>query len=185
MVALATLSGAAVSTARPPTASVTLEPGDFQPLVLRGAASPTGTPWPSFELAAQASPVPIGDFQEPEREFGPRVTPNQPTRAGAVIKAPPRPKHARQGTASWYCRVGVSACHHRYASGLYAAAGPGLRVGNWRGRTVRVCAGDRCVRVKLIDWCQCHSSRVIDLYSDAYRRLAPLSSGTTRVTVAW
>jgi rare lipoprotein A (peptidoglycan hydrolase) len=27
--------------------------------------------------------------------------------------------------------------------------------------------------------------RVIDLYSDAFRRLAPLSQGTVRVTVSW
>lgn len=68
---------------------------------------------------------------------------------------------------------------------MYAAAGPALRVGDWRGRTVRVCAGGNCVSVKLIDWCGCPSGRVIDLYSDAFRQLAPLSAGTLQVTVSW
>jgi rare lipoprotein A (peptidoglycan hydrolase) len=68
---------------------------------------------------------------------------------------------------------------------MYAAAGPGLRVGNWRGRAVRVRGNGRCVTVKLIDWCACPGSRVIDLYSDAFQRLAPLNSGTVQVTVTW
>ncbi len=79
----------------------------------------------------------------------------------------------------------MSACHHAYPGGMYAAAGPALRVGDWRGRTVTVCRGGSCVRVKLVDWCQCYGSRVIDLYSDAFRQLAPLSSGTISVTVTW
>jgi rare lipoprotein A (peptidoglycan hydrolase) len=41
------------------------------------------------------------------------------------------------------------------------------------------------VNVKLIDWCQCYGTRVIDLYSDAFRQLGSLSSGTLRVTVSW
>jgi hypothetical protein len=89
------------------------------------------------------------------------------------------------GTASWYCQPGVSACHHQYSGGFYAAAGPALRVGDWRGRAVRVCGGGGCVTVRLIDWCQCHGTRVIDLYSDAFLVIAPLSGGTTRVTVSW
>jgi hypothetical protein len=89
------------------------------------------------------------------------------------------------GAASWYCQTGVSACHHQYPGGYYAAAGPALRVGDWRGRAVRVCGAGGCVTVRLIDWCQCYGTRVIDLYSDAFRQIAPLSSGTTRVTVSW
>ena len=60
-----------------------------------------------------------------------------------------------------------------------------LRVGDWRGRTVTVCGSGSCVNVKLIDWCACGSGRVIDLYSDAFSRLAPLSSGTLSVRVSW
>jgi rare lipoprotein A (peptidoglycan hydrolase) len=43
----------------------------------------------------------------------------------------------------------------------------------------------RCVNVKLIAWCACGGGRVIDLYSDAFRRLAALSQGTVKVTVSW
>ena len=77
------------------------------------------------------------------------------------------------GTASWYP-----------ADGMIAAAGPGLRHGDWRGSIVQVCAGARCIRVTLSDWCQCYGSRVIDLSDDAFRRLAPLSQGLVRVTVS-
>jgi Lytic transglycolase len=68
---------------------------------------------------------------------------------------------------------------------MYAAAGAELRKGDWRGRTVTVCAGSDCIRVTLIDWCACPGKRVIDLYGDAFRRLAPLGAGVIPVTVRW
>lgn len=114
-------------------------------------------------------------------------------RPGAAQPAPiarsqskvPRGRIRARGAATWYCVPGVSACHRDYSSGLYAAAGAELRVGDWRGRKVAVCAGDRCVRVTLVDWCACVGDRVIDLYGDAFRRLAPLSEGVLRVSVRW
>ncbi len=78
----------------------------------------------------------------------------------------------------------MSICTSGYPGGMYAAAGPELRVGNWRGRVVRVCGNGRCVNVKLIDWCACGGSHIIDLYSDAFRQLAP-GAGGVRVTVRW
>ena len=87
--------------------------------------------------------------------------------------------NVRRGIASWYA----------YVPG-HAAAGPELRrmLGpSWRGTTVRVCAGGRCVRVVLSDWCQCwkgtRSERLIDLDSRAFARLAPLPRGLVRVEV--
>ena len=71
------------------------------------------------------------------------------------------------GRAAWYCQNG-SGCPAGYSGGLYAAAGPALRVGDWRGRTVSVCGAGNCVNVTLVDWCACGGSRVIDLFSDAY-----------------
>jgi rare lipoprotein A (peptidoglycan hydrolase) len=68
---------------------------------------------------------------------------------------------------------------------MYAAAGPALRVGAWRGRVVQVCGGGRCIVVTLIDWCACGGNHIIDLYSDAFRRLAPSSTGALPVTVRW
>jgi rare lipoprotein A (peptidoglycan hydrolase) len=87
------------------------------------------------------------------------------------------------GVASWYCGHG-SACAAGYPGGLYAAAGPALRVGRWRGRKVVVHAGGRQVQVTLIDWCAC-PRRVVDLYADAFDDLAPLGRGVLKVTVTW
>jgi rare lipoprotein A (peptidoglycan hydrolase) len=88
------------------------------------------------------------------------------------------------GTASWYCGGG-SACTRGYPEGtLAAAAGPALRVGDWRGRIVKVCGNGRCVKVILADWCAC-PQRVIDLYRSAFSRLASPSRGLLRVEVTW
>ena len=89
-----------------------------------------------------------------------------------------------RGYATWYCLTGTSACHRSASGGMYAAAGSELRTKGWRGSKVRVCTPDRCVTVTLIDWCACKGDRVIDLYSDAFRELAPLSRGVLRVTVS-
>ena len=89
------------------------------------------------------------------------------------------------GSATWYCVTGVSRCHHAKSGGLYAAAGSELRIGDWRGRRVQVCSGGECVTVQLIDWCACKGERVIDLYGDAFRRLAPLGTGVIKVKVSW
>jgi rare lipoprotein A (peptidoglycan hydrolase) len=173
----------------------------FRPVAVADSAAGTPAPLPSIDYGTPASPVQIGDFQEQDRSFEPRAEPDQPVRAESLLKATPKPKpvpasggsggggggsgHSVRGTASWYCKAGVSVCHNAYPGGLYAAAGPALRVGNWRGRTVTVCGSGSCVNVKLIDWCACGSGRVIDLYSDAFSRLAPLSSGTLSVRVTW
>ena len=145
----------------------------------------------TIEAGASVAPAQIGDFQDAgDRSFEPRANPKQPARAESVVKAtprptpPPNPTHGVSGPASWYCRNG-SGCAAGYPGGLYAAAGPALRVGNWRGRTVSVCGSGNCVNVKLIDSCWCGTGRVIDLYSDAFSRLAPLSSGTLTVRVSW
>lgn len=106
-----------------------------------------------------------------------------------VVARPDQPSHTDRsagtvrGTASWYCGHG-SACTRGYAGGPFAAAGPSLRVGDWRGRSVLVRAGSHEVRVTLIDWCAC-PHRTLDLYSDAFSRLAPLSRGLVKVTVTW
>ena len=94
--------------------------------------------------------------------------------------------HPREhrGVASWFCGHG-SACTRGYPGGLYAAAGPALRHGNWRGRVVVVEANGQSVHATLIDWCACPGGRLLDLYSDAFLRLAPLDRGLLRVTVTW
>ena len=144
-----------------------------------------------MDAAANARPdprAPIADFARPAPTSLTRPTANVTAVARVQAKAPPHPRltgHARSGSASWYCETGVSPCMAGYPGGLYAAAGPGLRTGAWRGRTVRVCGSGSCVWVTLIDWCACGSGHLIDLYSDAFRQLAPLSSGAVHVTVSW
>ena len=89
------------------------------------------------------------------------------------------------GKATWYCLPGRSRCTRGYpAGGMYAAAGPSLRVGNWRGRTVIVTAGGQSVAVRLIDTCLCRDGRVVDLYAAAFIRLAPLGTGVLHVSVS-
>ena len=134
----------------------------------------------------------IQDFAVQATIPAPRPTPAQRAAARALAKVPvvrqPSVRltgHSASGSATWYCKTGVSACHHAYPGGLYAAAGPELRVGSWRGRHVRVCGNGHCVNVTLIDWCACGGNHVIDLYSDAFTRLAPLSAGAVHVKVSW
>ena len=93
----------------------------------------------------------------------------------AVVQdAPSPPRMALRGLSTWYdWRTGQ------------AAAGPALRAAlgrNWRGMTVRVCAG-RCVTVRLTDWCLCGHGRVIDLDRRLFAQLAPPSRGVIAVTV--
>ena len=108
----------------------------------------------------------------------PSVAPAKPQSTTVLPTASPSSTRSRTGRASWYDDGG----------GLYAAAGPALRVGDWRGRLVTVCAGS-CVKVRLTDWCQCYENtdreRVIDLSPAAFTALAPLSRGLVKVEVRW
>lgn len=105
--------------------------------------------------------------------------------------APPEPAVATlRGVATWFCAPGRSPCTAGHpAGGAYAAAGPALRAllgPDWRGSFVTVTAGERSVRVQLVDACLCPDGRVIDLYSSVVRALGlSLSSGVYRVTVRW
>ena len=96
-------------------------------------------------VAVEEAP-PIADYPTATRAFDGRPDPPQPARPGFVLKTP---THLRSGYASWYCMTGVSSCHRAYPGGMYAAAGAALRVGDWRGRTVQVCSGGRCIMVTL------------------------------------
>ena len=83
---------------------------------------------------------------------------------------------AVSGQATWYA-TGPGQGH--------AAAGPELRRAlgkDWRGQSVQVCA-DRCITVRLTDWCACGHGRVIDLSDEDFARLAPLRAGVIHVTV--
>ena len=153
----------------------------FLPVLPSVTAAPTERPQTVAEpRTAEMFAPPVS---EPRRAV-PQPTAQRNTVASGGDVAPTGAARVR-GTATWYCVPGVSRCHHAYSGGMYAAAGAELRIGKWRGRKVTVCQGDQCVRVTLIDWCACAGDRVIDLYGDAFRRLAPLSAGRIRVTVRW
>lgn len=175
-----------LSVAVPPRLSESIPPEASQSTAPLG--SPPASPQPTGPGPTDLTALPT-DFAEPSASVAPTSapptarTPTPRPTARPQRTSPPSSIHPlsvkRTGTATWYC------CTRGYPSGLYAAAGPGIRVGNWRGRYVRVCAGSRCVRVRLIDWCACGHGRVIDLYPEAFRRLAPLSRGVVRVQVSW
>jgi rare lipoprotein A (peptidoglycan hydrolase) len=192
VVALATMSVASISSAMVPDVPRPLDAAAFE---LIAGADVADTARTIEEPAVSPDPVPvIADFVDPIRSLAPRPEPVLAVAPNIVAAATPRPatqiasgggSNRVGGSASWYCKTGVSTCTHSYPGGMYAAAGSEIRIGNWRGRTVRVCGNGRCVAVKLIDWCACGGPRVIDLYSDAFRQLAPLSQGTLKVTVSW
>jgi rare lipoprotein A (peptidoglycan hydrolase) len=119
----------------------------------------------------------------------PRTSPRQSPAAslrGASMTPAPVVGTPVAGVATWYCKPGRSACTRNHpADGLFAAAGPALRVGDWRGRLVTVTAGGRSVEVRLVDTCGCPGNRVIDLYASAFERLGRLSKGVLEVTVSW
>jgi hypothetical protein len=123
-------------------------------------------------------PLPRRQVVQKRSKAAPRVASNASVAVGSG--------HRVKGVATWYCQPGVSTCTSGYSSsGLYAAAGSELRVGNWRGRFVKVCGNGKCIVVKLIDWCACGGSHIIDLYHGAFSQLASPSSGGLGVTVTW
>ena len=93
--------------------------------------------------------------------------------ASPAISKPPSVA-ALTGTANWYS----------YFEGQ-AAAGPALRVGDWRGRRVTVTANGGSVTVALTDACQCLGTRLIDLDVRDFGKLADPSLGLVNVEVTW
>ena len=147
--------------------------------------APVPTPGPSVDAGRPAPVQPIFDHPVPLRSVSPapRRAVRQVPHAAVAVSGAASSLEGVRGTASWYCGHG-SACPRGYPGGLYAAAGPALRVGDWRGRYVVVAAMGQRVRVRLVDWCAC-PSRALDLFADAFSRLAPLSRGLVKVKVSW
>ena len=145
---------------------------------------------PSQAPGASEAPEPTPDsrvFLDPVFASAPpeRAQPSLAPPKPVVVSVVPKTTHALPGTASWYCRAGVSPCTSGYPDGggfqAYAAAGPKLRaaLGDWRGRIVYVDG----IRVKLIDWCQCYegqsNEKLLDLYYDVFARTG------SSVTIRW
>ena len=137
------------------------EQGGRQPSV-----TPARTAAPS--TSAATSPLPTATGTGPARVA---AAPDPDTLRGTPFLAERLELHGR---ATWYP-----------AGGLIAAAGPDLRAAlgpGWRGSLVEVSAAGRAVVVRITDWCGCPRA-LLDLSSDAFARLAPVSRGVIRVTV--
>lgn len=185
------LGATTTATAQAPSSPTRLSPIAFRaidPSAITGRTTTAPQPPASIhEPLAATSDITLSGVLSPAQAEATLSRPDAAQPEPSVrtqSKAPPGRIRAR-GAATWYCVAGVSACHRDYGGGLYAAAGAELRVGDWRGRKVTVCAAGGCVRVTLVDWCACPGDRIIDLYGDAFRRLAPLGTGILRVSVRW
>lgn len=138
-------------------------------------------PVPSYEFK------PVTVFAKIKDGYKPSAKPNHTVKVVAKKTKP----QTRQGTtkrailtsgvASWYCKSGVSRCTRGHPGGMYAAIRRDLLY--LRGKSIKVCDSNNCVTVTVID-CNCGPrANLIDLYSDAYRRLAPLSTGRINVRI--
>jgi hypothetical protein len=197
---IVSLFGTSLSVGRQPVPIASFNPDSFTvilPAAPAESAAPVEDPGPAIvdfrDDASMLSRVVAGVPVAPVRVVRPRPKPKPVvvTRTAAALKPAPKPVtsvgsgHRVSGIATWFCLPGVSACTSGYQGGMYAAAGSEIRIGNWRGRTVKVCGNGKCIFVKLIDWCGCPGSRIIDLYHDAFSGLASPSRGGISVTVSW
>ena len=174
LAAICSLTATAATAAHPPATPSSLDPGAFRAVEvaeIRSRRRPRRCrPWTT---ARRGHPSKIGAIPGGAAALLRAAGKPGSARSSQIVvfKATPRPNlptpRIDSAARQRYCKAGVSACASGYPGGLYAAAGPALRVGDWRGRTVTVCGSGNCVNVKLIDWCACGSGRVIDLYSDA------------------
>jgi len=178
------------------TTAVGLEPSPDRPI-------PASVFGPVSLVSDRAAPTPdLRPLADPATPTDPPARPQpalpvpKPIVTSVVPKSvAPKTTHAISGRASWYCNFDnpndpYSICHNAYPDGpgfdAYGAAGPGLRAAlgsGWRGRLVYVC-GNQCVRVRLVDWCQCTGgsvgvTKLIDLYNDVFVRTG------SRVTIRW
>ena len=145
-----------------------------------------------------SAPTAVAHSRSARWPMEPVERPSPPTPSAAAVGArstsfPARPGHSVRGKAKWYCnsdptRAKLSRCRSGYPDragilDLYAAAGPALRVGDWRGRVVTL---NGWLRVRLIDSCgSCSWATVIDLYADSFAQLAPLGRGVVEVSIRW
>lgn len=131
-------------------------------------------------------PVTLSHHATPEPTIRPTPKPTpRPTKKPKIVKLHTlqgRPNSAiLTGVASWYCKSGVSRCTRGYPSGMYAAIRKDLLY--LRGKTIKVCStiSGACIHVRIID-CNCGpNANIIDLYSTAFRALAPLNAGKVSV----
>ncbi len=166
------------TSAVPPSAYAPVPQSSFHMVVVTPRSGPEGSPANTSRLTEKSTeqsvpPVPQGRSGEPTATpaitAAPRISRNRP--AAPVASTSSSQGVVVTGVVSWYP-----------ASGLVGA------VHSWRwGDTpyvITVCSGTVCIRVTIQDYCQaCVGPRLVDLSDDAFRILAPLSTGVIRVRV--
>jgi hypothetical protein len=144
-----------------------------------GAAAMTARPEPSHEPPL-LGPAPRVEDLPPRR--------GQTTVRGDVLSGTPAPKAAPRPDA-----VGIGSNYPGTAGwmGRATVALPGALGGRYTGEVnghVTVCV-DRCARLPVVDWCQCHwgtgDQRVVDLSHPAWKLVSdrPLTTGLVEVRV--
>ena len=171
----ALLLSAHLVTAVPATPIKEIPPELFTPVAVLPDTPGSPQPLDVAFVPSLAPPLP----EPPLPTSTPRPRPTKPPRTSTPRPAKtPSSTSSIRGVASWYCGHG-SRCTRGHPGGLYAAIRRDLLY--LRGKQVTVVYGTKRVRVTIID-CNCGPhANLIDLYSDAFARLAPLSSG--RITV--
>lgn len=190
LAALAMLVGAILA----PAAANGLSPRPIVPLAdvaftRYPPVGPVGTADPNRDRSSHVS-VLVDHVSRPPAPTRPAIT--QPVPTPRIAKLPVRVQgpstqgSSVSGKASWYCRAGVSACHHSYPPGSMVAAACGkLRRAmgsDWRGQLVTVKTADSQVVVKLVDYCA-SEDKLIDLYWEPMRRLG--GTGVLSVRIYW
>jgi hypothetical protein len=138
-----------------------------------GSPPPAQSGAPLMAAVEQSHPRPAATVADAPRESGDDGS------GGAA------PRY--RGTATHYClpgQRGTAYCTRGYGpEDMVAAIDTDLGFDKGDVVLVRSLAGDERVTVRIVDVCGCPGSRLIDLTSGAFRRLAPLGLGVIPVTV--
>lgn len=180
--AVTALMFAATTTGLPPATQTVVSPELYEPVTIphRTTVVDRAIPLGPDEAPRAESPTPT---PTPSPTASPRPKPRTTPRPQPEPVVSLETSHSVGGTATWY------AAWYMHTGDLVGAAGPLIRVGDWRGRTVQVCSGSSCVNVRLVDWCACGDRgslpTLIDLSPAAFSALASQSRGVIRVKVSW
>lgn len=180
----------ATAAAQPPSGFRRISPEEFAPVQIPAGGMDLATPRPDtaaildyFTVEDRHFPMPPKSQPQPPPKVKTIVATKKPTAGTSAVATT---GHSVNGQASWYCKAGVSICHHSYPPGSMVAAACGkLRSamgGGWRGKTVTVASNGRTITVRLVDWCGSRT-KLIDLYWEPMSRLG--GKGVLTVKVSW